>query len=247
MPLYRCTFPKSYRGTPAATDPSARCGHFVAAESPAAARERARQAVDAADPDEPVDVQEWPGGALVDDQPVLVSMTTTEAQQLLVQLALARAYVEQVAKTFRDSHARDLLPQIDRSQAIVGRSLASAPPAAAPALTPTPARTPLPESLRKQMDMWRSGLGEPEMPPAYVAFHRRLAERRTRDLQIAGCEVKEVDQRSDGWGDGMTVAHLHVQTASGRSVRLVWNDSAQEFFVVMPSGGSAVVTPSAVR
>ena len=57
--LYRCTFPRAYSvGTPGYTDPRARQGYYVIAESPEAAADEARARTDRKGWE--VDVEEWP-------------------------------------------------------------------------------------------------------------------------------------------------------------------------------------------
>jgi hypothetical protein len=87
----------------------------------------------------------------------------------------------------------------------------------------------LPESIKSQMSAWREGFCD--MPAAYIAFHKDLAEKALTVLVAEhGLTVHSTTMKGDGWLDGMQVVTVVVEEKSGRLVKLSWHDGNQEFF-----------------
>lgn len=87
-----------------------------------------------------------------------------------------------------------------------------------------------PESIRKEMDLWR--MGAIGLPRSYVLFHTQVSEMDMRRQDWTVLEDKGMV--SDGWGDGMKVRELVVAVANGEpgewSLETVrWHESGAWF------------------
>jgi hypothetical protein len=91
-------------------------------------------------------------------------------------------------------------------------------------------RVALPKDISSEMKLWRLGMGSIE---SYVEFHLDLAKKRLRTLvDNYGLEVHSAKVGFDGWGDGMRVLTVVVETRMGELKKLKWMDSNQDFGVV---------------
>jgi len=213
LPIFRCTLPSRYpAGTAGHADPTAREGHYVRADSVAAAVNglRARLCLPA---DEDIEVQTQPVAA---DAPVTVTMTASQACVALAALE-SRAPAAEACRAIESA---------------LGRV------ATTPRLPPL-VRRDMPAHLTEPMRLWR--LGElARVPSEYVEWHRRLAVHRAHDLYDAGCVIENMTPVSDGWFDGMTAVRVLVRTPSGRVVTLDWHDDSQDFMVNTGHGRAAL-------
>lgn len=96
----------------------------------------------------------------------------------------------------------------------------------------------LPTDISQKMKFWRLGLGG--LPQEYIDFHKTLAAVALEVLKETHRLVvhrRYID--SDGWMDGMRVAHVIVEFPKGHLAKLKWNDGSQEWSVCHPHAGSS--------
>lgn len=100
------------------------------------------------------------------------------------------------------------------------------------------------DSLNKKMAMWRASLCG--LPREFIDFHAALARKELqRIISVYGVSKASEPRLVDGgWGDGMKVIEVSVDTLKGRRVKLTWYPGAvqQGFFKCSEEyGGSAIL------
>lgn len=90
----------------------------------------------------------------------------------------------------------------------------------------------LPDDIKAEMDLWRTGRGEWNVPRSYIDFHCRLAneDMRKQDWVI----LEDHGLVHDGWGDGMKTKQLVVAckgtTGEWKTYTVKWDESGAWFF-----------------
>ncbi len=88
----------------------------------------------------------------------------------------------------------------------------------------------LPQDVKVAMNIWRAQGCWGGVPNVYIVFHNGLAEAAVEALKALRITVHRTFVDDDGWMDGMTALYAIIEEPGGRLVKLVWNDSNQEFF-----------------
>jgi hypothetical protein len=93
--------------------------------------------------------------------------------------------------------------------------------------------------IEAEMKLWRRGLNS--LPESYVKHHENLAEEGLKALTDRGILVHSKQTVMDGWGDGMRLLQVVIETPSGELLKLKWHDSHYNgsFFKIHKSGGSS--------
>lgn len=87
----------------------------------------------------------------------------------------------------------------------------------------------LPIEIQNDMKLYRFGLTS--IPNSYIVFQHELANEALSELiEKYGFFIHSAELKFDGWGDGMRVLHVCLETKSNNQLKIYWHDGNQEFF-----------------